>query len=385
MKRYDCLKELATRVSEDDLVIANLAATTVEWQSLFPSDGNLNYVGMGMVVPIANGVALALPQRRVIALDGDGGALFDLSAFGTIAHTLPDNLCVIVFDNESYNSTGKWASATSLTSKSVDIAGVAQASGINKVTEVSTVSEFKAAIDDVFSSKGPAVIVAKINRENVFSKIMSMDGKENKYRFVRHVEQLEGKKILIPSAREHGQPPLPDPLSYNEEKNSDFATVLYDGIKENGFDFVVGLPCSGMSKAQSLCIEDPSIHYVGVAHEGTGFGLCLGAWLGGLKPVVLVENFGFFAGAYQLMRGHYHYGVPLLVVSEYRGDAGDTEFYSKAGEVTEEMFRAMYINHQVVRELQQLKPAIRDGWRWANHGLRPYGVIPTFDLSRPRH
>ena len=59
--------------------------------------------------------------------------------------------------------------------------------------------------------------MAKINRENVFSKIMSMDGKENKYRFVRHVEQLEGKKILIPSAREHGQP-LPDPLSYNEEK-----------------------------------------------------------------------------------------------------------------------------------------------------------------------
>ena len=62
MKRYDCLKELATRVSEDDLVIANLAATTVEWQSLFPSDGNPNYVGMGMVVPIANGVALALPS-----------------------------------------------------------------------------------------------------------------------------------------------------------------------------------------------------------------------------------------------------------------------------------------------------------------------------------
>ena len=54
----------------------------------------------------------------------------------------------------------------------------------------------------------------------------------------------------------------------------------------------------------------------------------------------LMENFGLFAGAYHLLRGHYSYGIPTLIVLEYRGDAGDQEFFAESGEMTEPLLAA---------------------------------------------
>src|SRR3954447_6162123 len=113
MRRYDALQAIAPVIG-DSLVITNLANTATEWRAVRPHEGNLYFVGMGMVTPYATGLALALPHRRVLALDGDGGILFDLTVLGTLAQIAPANLCVIVFDNEGYVSTGKWSSTASL-------------------------------------------------------------------------------------------------------------------------------------------------------------------------------------------------------------------------------------------------------------------------------
>ena len=113
MQRFDCLKAIAPMLN-DELVVANLANTATEWRAVRPHEGNLYFVGMGMVTPIAIGLSLALPHRGVLALDGDGGILFEMSVLGTLAQTAPKNLCVVVLDNEGYVSTGKWASSASL-------------------------------------------------------------------------------------------------------------------------------------------------------------------------------------------------------------------------------------------------------------------------------
>jgi sulfopyruvate decarboxylase TPP-binding subunit len=382
MQRYECLKAIAPLL-KDDLVVANLANTSTEWRSLRPHEGNLYFVGMGMVAPYAIGLSLALPNRRVVALDGDGGILFDLSALGTLAQTNPANLMLIVFDNEGYASTGKHKSTNSLSAGTVDIAGVAKASGVKNSLTVTTVDDFvsavKAALKDTSS---PHVIVAKIDRSQAFVGTVVMDSKENKYRFARHIEQLEGKTILKPSAREHGKPPAPDPVFKPVAEDDAFAQVLYDGLKENEVDFVIGLPCSGMATAQQKCIDDKDLQYIGVANEGTGFGLCAGAWLGGKRPAALVENLGVMCSLYQILRGHYSYGIPTLIVTEFRGDAGETEFFGECGDMTEPLLEASRINYRVVRELRDLKPAMRDALRWMNFGLRPYAVVPGFDLTR---
>src|SRR5712691_6138736 len=357
MRRYDCLEAIAPLVA-DSLVITNLANTATEWRSVRPHEGNLYFVGMGMVTPYAAGLAMALPNRRVLALDGDGGILFDLSILGILAQAAPANLCVVVFDNEGYASTGRWPSTASLTAGPVDLEAVARASGIASARTVRSVDELVAAVEAAYRGAGPSLIVAKINSEQAFVGPTLMDSKENKYRFVRHIEQSESRVILRPSSKEHGEAPKADPASAAASADAGFGAILFDGLRENKVDFVVGLPCSGFAAAQAACMDEPSMRYVGNAHEGTGFGLCAGAWLGGKRPAALIENFGLFASAYHLLRGNYSYGIPTLIVLEYRGDGGDQEFFAESGDMTEPLLAAMRVNYRVVRDLGQVKPAI---------------------------
>jgi sulfopyruvate decarboxylase TPP-binding subunit len=382
MRRYDCLKLIAPLVG-DSLVVTNLANTATEWRSVRPHEGNLYSVGMGMVTPYAVGIAMALPNRRVLALEGDGGILFDPSVLGLIGQTAPSNLCVLVLDNEGYASTGQWPSTASLTAGTVGIEALAKASGIANACTVRSLDALAAAVEAAFRGSGPSLIAAKVNREQAFVGPTLMDSKENKYRFVRHIEQSENRIILRPSSKEHGAPVQAETLS-SRSANEDFATTLFEGLEENNINFVVGLPCSGLSATQAMCMKAQSMRYVAVAHEGTGLGLCAGAWLGGKRYAALIENFGLFASVYHLLRGHYSYGIPTLLVLEFRGDGGDQEFFAESGEMTGPLLSAMRVNYRMVRTMGEIKPAIRDGLRWMDFAMRPYAVVPAYDLTRLR-
>ena len=378
-RRYDYLTELAGQLPDEALVVTNLANTATEWFAARPSDGNLYAVGMGMVTAYALGLALALPDREVVALDGDGGIFFDPSLLGLLATCRLAKLRVIVFDNGGYISTGRLPVVGSLSSQGVNIAEVARAFGMTNIVTVSDVPAFAAAIHKPLLV--PQLIVVRVSAEQAFVGALPMDLKENKYRFVRHIERSEGQRILKPSAKEHGARPVADPEG-TMPGGARFAQVLHEGLKENGIDFAVGLPCSGFTTALERLMTDDTIQYVGVAHEGTGIGLCAGAWLAGRRPVALIENFGLFASAYHLLRGHMSFGLPTLIVTEYRGDTGDQEFFAEGGEVTLDVLKAMRINHRLITRLEDIKPAVRDALRWMDGFLRPFALVPSYDLTR---
>lgn len=380
-KRYDFLTALAS-VARDDLVVTNLANTATEWHAARPSLANLYAVGMGLVTPYALGVALARPDQPVIALDGDGGIFFDTSVLGTIAAAAPVNLTIVVFDNSGYISTGKLPDVASLAAQ-VDIATLARAYGLANVHTVDHPEALVACVRETSAHAGAKLIVAKVNVEQAFVGALPMDLKENKYHFVRHIEQAVGIRILKPSAKEHGARPAADP-SGNAGANGSFAQTLYAALKDNGIDFVIGLPCSGFSGAQSLLMQDRELRYLPVAHEGTGLGICAGAWLGGKRPAALIENFGLFASVYQLLRGHFSHGIPTLLMTEWRGDTGDQEFFAETGEVTRALLSAIRVNHRVVDDAAQLMPAVRDALRWMDACLRPFALLPTFELTRQK-
>ena len=72
---------------------------------------------------IALGVALAQPERGVIALEGDGSILMSLGCLATIANMKPQNLTIVIWDNGVYQITGKQQAATA---GMTDIAAVAR-------------------------------------------------------------------------------------------------------------------------------------------------------------------------------------------------------------------------------------------------------------------
>jgi sulfopyruvate decarboxylase subunit beta len=195
MRRFDCMEALAPMIT-DHLVVGNVARTSFEWHAVLPREGNLYTMGMGLVTPVCVGLALAQPERHVIALDGDGSILLNLGVLATMANTPLPNLTSIVFDNQSYASTGGLPTASGGVT---DIAGMAGAAGILHAVTVWTVEEFTAAARHALAGNGPSVIVAKVTKESPEVAPKLMDGRENKYRFVRYIEETSGRTVLKPS------------------------------------------------------------------------------------------------------------------------------------------------------------------------------------------
>jgi sulfopyruvate decarboxylase subunit beta len=192
MKRFDCLKALAPLIN-DALIVSSAGAMTLEWNSLRPSDGNFRVRTLGLCSSIALGMALGLPHRKVIALDGDGSLLMNLCSLATIARMQPKNLVHIVFDNEVYEASGSKKTATSA---GTDLVGVAYAAGVKNASWANSLDEFGKSVRFALSSEELFFIGAKVTTERVEVPPYPIDEVENKYRFIRHVERTEKIEIL---------------------------------------------------------------------------------------------------------------------------------------------------------------------------------------------
>jgi sulfopyruvate decarboxylase subunit beta len=160
VKRADCLEYLAARVDEDWLVTTSLSVNTALWSRLRPGGPNFMGLNMGLCTPVALGLSLAFPKQKVIALDSDGSLMVDTSALITVADARPDNLIVMVFDNESYARMGPTPTA-----RGVDLERMAQGAGFCRTWCVRTLEEFRAATDAALDGPGPVFVLAKVDPE----------------------------------------------------------------------------------------------------------------------------------------------------------------------------------------------------------------------------
>jgi len=192
-ERREILDELKPALKETDLVVAALAGTTADSYQVIDRPGNLYLVGMGMVSQIALGLATALPNCRIFALDTDGSMLLAPSILPVIGTRRPKNLYILVFDNEQlFGSRGGPASQTAT---GTDIAGIAKASGLENVRTLRDKSSLRSSVASFLSGEGPSMLVAKIQAIGRGAG-PKMDGQENKYKFVRHIERIAKIEIL---------------------------------------------------------------------------------------------------------------------------------------------------------------------------------------------
>jgi phosphonopyruvate decarboxylase len=112
-----------------------LASTGFCGRELYAVDDRANHLymvgSMGCVLPLSLGLALARPDLRVIALDGDGAALMRLGALATVGAYGPANLWHLLLDNGVHDSTGGQATV----SPNVAFAEVAAACGYASALE----------------------------------------------------------------------------------------------------------------------------------------------------------------------------------------------------------------------------------------------------------
>ena len=157
MNRYDCLELLASWVSDDMLATTCLTDTSNMWRSLRGEGKTFYNLNLGHCLPFALGLCLAFPERKVLALDGDGSLMLDASALILAAEVNPDNLLAIVFDNEAYAKMGATATA-----RVTDLEQMARGAGIGNTATLRTLDEFRAIVPEALHSTGPSFLVAKV-------------------------------------------------------------------------------------------------------------------------------------------------------------------------------------------------------------------------------
>ena len=161
MNRIEITKRLVAKLSHGEAVIGGIGNTNFDLWACGNRPENFYMLGsMGLACPIALGVALAQPKRRVFALEGDGSILMQMGCLSTIATLQPKNLTMIVMDNGIYQITG--AQPTPAASVS-DIVAIAIGCGLANSAWAADEEDFERLVDQALSASGPTLIGVRID------------------------------------------------------------------------------------------------------------------------------------------------------------------------------------------------------------------------------
>jgi sulfopyruvate decarboxylase subunit beta len=190
MQRLECLRAIYGRL-EDCLVVTIMGAVATELHSL-GHRSNFFYLqhAMGLASSTGLGLAICLPNQKVVVLDGDGSVLMSLGSLTTLARYRPTNLVHVIFDNESLLSVGGFPTATSTGS---DLEGLARAAGIACASTVHAIDEFTQTFDAAIHAVELTCIVAKVGAIGPKSYATDLTLLENRFQFQRHIENLKRK------------------------------------------------------------------------------------------------------------------------------------------------------------------------------------------------
>jgi sulfopyruvate decarboxylase subunit beta len=198
--RFTLLKELSALVPDDVLVLTSIGNNSGFWGQLRDRETNLFHLTMGMCSPTALGLSLALPNRKVIALDSDGNLTLNLGVLGTIGNEAPTNLTIVVMDNRNYLGSHKdEPGMPTATSGKMNLEAVAKGCGIENACTVEDVTGFREKIQNALANPGPHFIRARVealDKDGPPRTKRVPDPRENKYQFAGHIQRTEGVEIL---------------------------------------------------------------------------------------------------------------------------------------------------------------------------------------------
>jgi sulfopyruvate decarboxylase subunit beta len=188
MLRVDALEAIYADL-ERHIVVTIMGAVAAELYTIGHRH-NFFYLehAMGLASSMGLGIAMVMPEHKVIVLDGDGSLLMNLGTLSTMARYKPGNLLHIVFDNESLLSVGGFPTATAI---GTDLAGIARASGVPNVLEADTIESLTVGVKDALASNALTTIVSKVEAIGPKTFHMDLPLLENRFQFMRCLEALQ--------------------------------------------------------------------------------------------------------------------------------------------------------------------------------------------------
>ncbi len=168
-----------TLLMPEDAVVSDEAATC--GLGIFPATENarrhdwlmLTGGAIGQGLPLSLGAAVACPDRKIIALQADGSAMYTVQALWSMARENTD-VTVVIMNNRSYailnielarvgagQPTPKTLSMLDLSRPDIDWVAISEGMGV-PATRAETAEEFHAQFSDAMASRGPRLIEAMV-------------------------------------------------------------------------------------------------------------------------------------------------------------------------------------------------------------------------------
>lgn len=192
MNRFDLTQRLVARLVAAEAVIGGIGHTNFDLWSAGHRPQNFYMLGsMGLAIPIALGVALAQPQRRVFALEGDGSLLMQLGCLATVATLAPKNLAILVMDNGTYQITGGQPTPAA---GGADYAAIARGCGLPGACWATDEADFERLVDRCLATDGPHFIGLKLDDQGPAGQT-ERDPVQIRDRFMRG---MGAKRSLLP-------------------------------------------------------------------------------------------------------------------------------------------------------------------------------------------
>ena len=180
MRPLPLLKALGEALPSDAVVVEEALSSGARLRELIRCEDPQSFFGMrgggiGWGLAATVGIKLALPQRPVVALTGDGSSLYTIQALWTAAHERLSTVFVIL-NNRSYRilkqrtramrghaaQTGHYV-AMDILEPAIDFVGLARSFGARAVA-ADDIDQVLAAIADGFAHDGPTLIDVAIDR-----------------------------------------------------------------------------------------------------------------------------------------------------------------------------------------------------------------------------
>ena len=99
--------------------------------------------------------------------------------------------------------------------------------------------------------------------------------------------------------------------------------IIVDGLVSNEIEFVTTVPCKQLAGVIKRIEDNNQMIHVPANKEDEGMGLCAGAFMGGKRACIIMQNTAIGVTINSLVTLIQYYQIPLPMLISYRGEVGE--------------------------------------------------------------
>ncbi len=157
--------------------------------------------------------------------------------------------------------------------------------------------------------------------------------------------------------------------------------AILEQLNRNGVTHVVWLPDSETNFMYEQMVK-ADLALVPVCREGESIAIAAGLWVGGKKPVVLIQNTGLFESGDSIRGLALDIDFPIVLMIGYRGWTRHGATPDSAGRFTEPILHAWGINYYLV-EADEDAERISMAFEEAERLQRPVACLMGTEYGQP--